>query len=71
MKTYQSTRSSKNTNRIVEELNAAVCPLTFASKTGTQKADLYRCPNSVDVLVGHNTCAPVYSNLIKTVNLLF
>lgn len=68
MNTYNVTRKSEISNRIVAELNAAVCTSTFKS-SGIQLADLYSCPNSSDVLVGHNTCSPVNSTFIKTVSI--
>lgn len=65
-KVYQVVRESEISNRIVKELNAAVCTATFPN-SGTQLADLYSCPNSSDVLVFHQSCSPVNSKFVKTV----
>ena len=71
MKTYKVTRESEISNRIVQELNAAVCTATFPTSTGIHKADLYTSVNSCDCLVYHNTCAPVHSIYVKTVLIEF
>jgi hypothetical protein len=65
MKTYQVTRESEISNRIVKELNAAVCTATFP-ESGEQLADLYSSPNHCNVLVFHGSCAPVHSNFKGT-----
>lgn len=71
IKLYHVTRESEISNRVVRELNAAVCTITFKHARGTQLADLYRCPNSADCLVAHGTCAPVNSTYAGTVAITF
>lgn len=68
---YEAIKESEISNRIVKEFNASVCTKTFHSTTGTQKADLYSNPNSVNTLVAHNTCPPIDSTFIKTINIYF
>lgn len=71
MKTYRSTKANRYSNRIVAELNAAVCTSTFANRDGKQLADLYTCRNSADVLVSHGTCDPVGGVFVETVTITF
>lgn len=66
--TYEVIRESATSNRIVKELNAAVCTATFPV-SGVQLADLYTSNNSCNVLVFHNSCAPIHSTFVKTVSI--
>ncbi len=68
-KVYQVVRETPNSNRIVKELNAAVCTATFHA-SGIQLADLYSCRNSSNVLVFKGSCAPVHSEYVQTVSIL-
>lgn len=63
---YEVVRQSPISNSIVKELNAAVCTATFPT-SGIQLADLYTSRNSSNVLVFHNSCAPVNSEYVQTV----
>jgi hypothetical protein len=65
---YQVTRESEISNRIVKELNAAVCTATFPT-SGEQLADLYSCRNSADCLVYHGTCAPINGTFVRTITI--
>ena len=69
--TYQVTQQNPSSNKVVMELNAAVCSSTFPSKDGAQKADLYECANSCNVLVAHNSCPPIHTGFVKTVSIKF
>jgi hypothetical protein len=71
MSTYKSTKANQYSNRIVSELNAVVCTATFSSTDGQQKADLYSCKNSNDVLVAHGSCAPINSTFVGSVLISF
>ncbi len=75
MKTYQSTKQTEDSNRIVKELNARVLSLTFKNKEGLQMADLYSynntgCKNPLEI-VAHNTCAPALGVFVETILISF
>lgn len=71
MKTFNSFKPSKNSNRIVSELNASVLTATFKSTIGSQLADLYTSENSSNKIVAHNTCAPCGCEYIETIEVTF
>lgn len=69
---YQATQATSTSKKlIVSELNAAVFTLTFGGKTGIVAADLYKCRNSADCLVGAGSCPPVGGEFVKTVRIAF
>lgn len=59
--TYNVTKATPNSNPVVNELNAAVATSTFCNRTGLQKAELWKCKNSSDLITGAGTCPPVNS----------
>lgn len=65
---YKVIQETPISNRIVKELNAAVCTATFAER-GIVKADLYHCVNSSDKLVASGSCAPIHGEYVKTVEI--
>jgi len=71
MRLFSSYKPSKDSNRIVSELNASVCIATFKSTIGTQIADLYTSKNSCNQIVGHNTCSPSNCQYVETIEITF
>ena len=71
METTYKVIKPENSNSIIAELNAKVLTATFKSKEGIQKGDLYRSSSTSDTIVAHNTCAPINSEFIQTINLTF
>jgi hypothetical protein len=71
MRLFNSFKPSKDSNRIVSELNASVLTATFKSTIGTQIADLYKSENSFSHIVGHNTCAPSNCKYVETIEITF
>jgi hypothetical protein len=71
MRLFNSFKPSKDSNRIVSELNASVLTATFKSTIGTQIADLYTSENSCSHIVGHNTCAPSNCKYVETIEITF
>jgi hypothetical protein len=71
MNTYKVTPANQETYTQchVKELNANVATGTFPSLSGIQLADLYTSNNSCNVLVFHNSCAPIHSTFVKTVSI--
>jgi hypothetical protein len=75
MKTYQSTKQSEDSNRVVLELNARVLSSTFKNKVGPQLADLYTYENTLcrnpKEIVCHGTCAPALGIFVETILINF
>ena len=71
MKHFQTTPTGSINKRIVKELNASVLSLTFMNLIGTHKADLYKCINSSDTIVRHDSCPPNGGVFVETILISF
>jgi len=71
METYKTTKITKKSNRVVEELSAAVMTMTFASLEGEQKADLYESPTGYYLLMAHGHWKLNDLKFMRTVHITF
>jgi len=70
MEMYKTTKENSNSNTVVKELNANVLIKTFTEK-GIHMADVYKSKNGANEIVKRNSCAPVNSEYVKTIILIY